>query len=149
MLMIKVIQVIMDRISPNNEYKETAEVKERAKIAVLIIVTKFAEGDVFEKDQCNLFLEKHLAEIQDGMLFKLKKFLLPALISISKHLDYEVFVDKVYATFTAFRQDEIHGVRKVCIENMSNLIKHLQDDADQKLEECFEFFKKCLYDSNR
>lgn len=53
----------MDRISPNNEYKETEEVKERAKIAVLIIVTKFAEGDVFEKDQCNLFLEKHLAEI--------------------------------------------------------------------------------------
>jgi len=59
----------MDRISPNNEYKETEEVKERAKIAVLIIVTKFAEGDVFEKDQCNLFLEKHLAEIQIEMLF--------------------------------------------------------------------------------
>jgi hypothetical protein len=149
MLMVKVVQVIMERINPSNEYKETEEVKERAKIAVLIIVTKFAEGDIFQKTECNLFLDKHLPEIQDGILFKLKKYLLPALISISKHLDYEVFIDKVYSTFTTFKEDEIQGVRKVCIENMSNIIKHLRNTEDTKLNECFEFFKKCLYDSNR
>ena len=33
------------------------------------------------------------------MLFKIKKFLLPALIAISKHLDYEVFMENVYNTF--------------------------------------------------
>jgi hypothetical protein len=37
----------MERISPKNDYKETEEIKERAKIAVLLIVTKFAEGDIF------------------------------------------------------------------------------------------------------
>jgi hypothetical protein len=30
------------------------------------------------------------------MLFKIKKFLLPALIAVSKHLDYEIFIEKVY-----------------------------------------------------
>lgn len=53
----------MERINPSNDYKETEEVKERAKIAVLVIVTKFAEGDIFQKNECNLFLEKHLPEI--------------------------------------------------------------------------------------
>ena len=61
------------------------------------------------------------------MLFKIKKFLLPALISISKHLDYDIFLSKVYnSTFKQFNQDEIWGVRKVCIENISNLVKYLK-----------------------
>ena len=79
----------------------------------------------------------------------MKKYLLPALISISKHLDYDVFIDKVYSTFTEYRQDEIHGVRRVCIENMANLIKHLKIEEDDKLNECFEFFKKCLNDGSK
>ena len=38
----------MDRISPNSEYQETEDIKEKAKIAVLIIVRKFAEADIFK-----------------------------------------------------------------------------------------------------
>jgi|TARA_B110001450_G_C17639280_1_gene488644 hypothetical protein len=53
----------MDRISPNSEHQESEDVKEKAKIAVLVIVKKFAEQDIFKLEQCSLFLEKHLAEI--------------------------------------------------------------------------------------
>ena len=48
--MEKVIQVIMDRISSQSDHQESEDVKEKAKIAVLIIVQKFAEEDIFEKE---------------------------------------------------------------------------------------------------
>ena len=139
----------MDRISNKSEHQETEDVKEKAKIAVLIIVQKFAEEDIFQKDQCEQFLESFLPEIQDGMLFKIKKFLLPALIAISKHLEYNVFIDKVYNTFKTFNNDEIWGVRKVCIENLANLLKYLKNDEIDKFNDCIDFFKRCLNDSNR
>ena len=83
------------------------------------------------------------------MLFKIKKFLLPALIAISKHLEYNVFLDKVYNTFKTFNNDEIWGVRKVCIENLANLLKYLKNDEIEKFNDCIDFFKRCLNDSNR
>ncbi len=84
------------------------------------------------------------------MLFKIKKFLLPALISISKHLDYDIFLSKVYnSTFKQFNQDETWGVRKVCIENISNLVKYLKYDDVSRINDCIDFFKRCLNDSNR
>jgi len=36
--MLKVIQVIMERIKTSNEHQEPEEIKEKAKIAVLMIV---------------------------------------------------------------------------------------------------------------
>ena len=90
-----------------------------------------------------------MEDIQDGMLYKIKKFLLPALVSISKHLNYVTFTSKVYGTFKSFNSDDIWGVRKVCVENLANIIKHLKYQELQKLEECSEFFKRCLTDSNR
>jgi hypothetical protein len=50
----------MDRISPESEHQETDDVKEKAKVAILIIVQKFANAQIFEKQQCQYFLEKHL-----------------------------------------------------------------------------------------
>ena len=67
------------------------------------------------------------------MLFKIKKFLLPALIAISKHLEYTIFTDQVYDTFRSFNVDDIWGVRKVCIENLANLIKYLRPNEIQKM----------------
>lgn len=67
------------------------------------------------------------------MLFKIKKFLLPALIAISNHLDYDVFLNKVYNTFKDFNNDDIWGVRKVCIENLANLLKYLKVTEYDKL----------------
>ena len=84
------------------------------------------------------------------MLFKIKKFLLPALIAISPHLSYDVFVEKVYNnTFKQFNADEIWGVRKVCIEHLPNLVKHLKGDDTERLNEIIDFFQRCLVDSNR
>jgi hypothetical protein len=37
-LMMKVIQVITDRISPDSEHQETEDVKEKAKVAILMIM---------------------------------------------------------------------------------------------------------------
>lgn len=90
-----------------------------------------------------------MTEIEDGMLFKIKKFLIPALIAISKHLDYKVFLENVYKVFFESSKDELWGVRKVCIENMSELIKYLKYDEIEKLNYCFEFFKLSMIDSNR
>ena len=46
--MMKVIQVIMDRIAPGSEHQETDDVKEKAKVAILIIIEKFCEAGIFE-----------------------------------------------------------------------------------------------------
>ena len=84
------------------------------------------------------------------MLFKIKKFLMPALIAVSKHLTQEVFLEKAYkGTFQQFNNDEIWGVRKVCIENLASLMKYLPYDDIPRITECIEFFKRCLNDSNR
>jgi len=64
-------------------------------------------------------------------------------------LDYDVFVHKVFASFTKFKQEEIWGVRKVCIENLASLMKHIKKTDLEKLRECIEFFKKSLSDGNR
>jgi len=71
------------------------------------------------------------------MLFKIKRFLLPALISISKQLDYKDFIDHVYSVFKLFITDEIWGVRKAGIECMADLIKYLKHDDIEKLKNCF------------
>lgn len=37
----------MDRIGANSEHQENEDVKEKAKIAVLVIMKKFSEQDIF------------------------------------------------------------------------------------------------------
>jgi hypothetical protein len=69
------------------------------------------------------------------MLFKIKKFLLPTLLSISNLLPYEMFERTVYFTFVKFTQDDIWGVRKVCLEKLQDFIKLLKPDEGQKY--CF------------
>jgi hypothetical protein len=56
------------------------------------------------------------------MGFKIKRFLLPAMISISKHLEYEMFLTEVYSVYQTFITDEIWGVRKASIDNTAQLI---------------------------
>ena len=53
----------MDRISPESEHQETEDVKEKAKVAILIIIQTFATAQIFEKLQCQFFLEKHLDDL--------------------------------------------------------------------------------------
>jgi len=139
----------MDRIKASAEHQETEEIREKAKIAVMIIIEKFSQSDIFQKEECQLILESYVEDLKSGMLFKIKKFLLPALIAMSKHLDQQTFVDKVYSEFIDFKNDDVWGVRKVCIENTSELIKYIDHTDIEKLRECFMFFKKSLSDPNR
>ena len=118
-------------------------------IAVLIIVDKFANESIFEREECESFLNLYVPQIKEGMLFKIKKFLLPALIACSKHIPYDAFIEKVYNEFKDFINDDIWGVRKVCIEHMADLIKHLKPTDIDKMKECYQFFVRCLNDSNR
>ena len=75
---------------------------------------------------------------------------MPALIAVSKHLSHEQFIEKVFnRTFTQFNNDEIWGVRRVCIENLASLMKYLNYSDFSRITECLEFFKRCLHDSNR
>jgi hypothetical protein len=60
------------------------------------------------------------------MLFKIKKFLLPAFLACSKHLKYDKFISIVYTTFMKFTLDDIWGVRKVCLEKLNELVKHIK-----------------------
>jgi len=46
----------MDRIRATSEHQESEEIREKAKIAVLLIVHKFSEADIFEKVECEHFL---------------------------------------------------------------------------------------------
>ena len=90
--MLKVIQVIMERIKATNDQMETEEIREKSKIAVLMIIQKFADDGIFGKEECQVFLDQYIAEIKEDMGYKIKRFMLPALISISKHLDYNMFL---------------------------------------------------------
>lgn len=69
-LVFNIVQIIMGK----------CDQQESAKVAVLIIVERFAEHCIFKEKQCLTFLEQYLPLLQQGMLFKIKKFLLPALL---------------------------------------------------------------------
>lgn len=82
------------------------------------------------------FLDQYLFEIQRGMLFKIKKFLLPTLLSVAKHISYDKFLQNVYHTFVKFTQDEIWGVRKVCLERLQDFIKLINSNDIPKITQC-------------
>lgn len=67
------------------------------------------------------------------MLFKIKKFLLPALLAAGKHIAYDKFLQNVYQTFVKFSSDEIWGVRKVCLEKLQDLLKIVKANDSQKI----------------
>lgn len=83
-----------------------------------MIVERFADENILLKEDYNKFLDDYLIRIQKGMLFKIKKFLIPTLLAIAKHISYERFEDNIYLTFVKFCSDDIWGVRKVCIEKL-------------------------------
>ena len=72
---------------------------ENAKIAVLMLIEKFAESDFFEKKECMNFLENSMDGFLDGALFKIKKQILPCLLATAKHIDYMTFQQKVIGTY--------------------------------------------------
>lgn len=128
---------------------EDADHNEGAKIAALMIVERFAENDIFKEDECNKFIDIHLDEIQRGMLFKIKKFLLPTLLAASKHLSQSKFEGIIYQTFMRFALDDMWGVRKVCLERLHDLVKKISPQDSHKLRQCLDFMQSSLTDASR
>ena len=50
-----------------------ADVAESAKIAVLMLIEKFADADYFTKKECMIFLNTSFEQFMNGAFFKIKK----------------------------------------------------------------------------
>lgn len=122
------------------------DVSEGARIACLLIIQRFAEEQIFKKEESILFINNFMGKFKKGMLFKMKKFLLPTLIAISPFLDYDMFVKEVFSLFWEFTEDEIWGVRKVCVELTLPMIKLIKDSDLERLKLCINFIEKSLND---
>ena len=58
---------------------------------MLLLIEKFAKEDYFGKKECMVFLSQSFDTFMEGALFKIKKQMVPSLLAISKHIDYEEF----------------------------------------------------------
>lgn len=122
---------------------------DNAKIAVLMLIEKFATADYFTKKECMIFLNTSFAAFMDGALFKIKKQMLPCLLAITKHIDYSEFLSKVLATYMTFASDSIWGVRRVCIELLPDFLDKIQETETDKLIAGLDFLQRSLTDESR
>ena len=93
-------------------------------------------------------MTEYLDELKRDYMLRIKKFLVPALISASKHLKPVTVLSKVWTEFRALADDEMWAVRKVCIEQAGDMVKCLPAKETAKIKEVVEFFKRCLADAN-
>jgi hypothetical protein len=101
-------------------------VLENSKIAVLVVMEVFANADLFTEKQCLQFINNFYGQLIEGALFKVKKFVVPCMLALSKHISYDLFKTKFVAQLLKFTTDPIWGVRRVCIENMPKFIEKLK-----------------------
>jgi len=94
-------------------------------------------------------LSDHMQIMCSNMLFKIKKYLIPCLLSVTKHIPYSQFIEDIYTVFDSFCKDEIWGVRKVCVENLQKMITLLKVSEIERMIECLDFLKSCLDDSSK
>lgn len=99
---------------------------ENAKIAVLMLIEKFAETDYFGRKECMHFLEASFDAFMKNALFKIKKQMLPCLLALAKHVEHSVFLSAVLGTYMAFSEDKIWGVRRVCIELLPQFLQKIR-----------------------
>lgn len=122
---------------------------ENAKIAVLMLIEKFAEADFFEKKECMSFLENSMDTFLDGALFKIKKQILPCILALAKHVDYTTFQHKIFSTYQKFARDSIWGVRRVAIEFMPDVIKKLKPNETDRICKCLDALKLGISDESK
>lgn len=75
--------------------------------------------------------------------------MLPCLLALAKHIDYEVFQNKVLATYMNFASDSIWGVRRVCIELLPDFLEKINDTETEQLIAGLDFLKRSLSDDSR
>ena len=122
---------------------------DNAKIAVLLLIEKFANEDYFAKKECMVFLNSSFDSFMDGALFKVKKQMLPCLLAVAKHIDYSDFQSKVLKTYMAFASDSIWGVRRVSIELLPQFLNMIKETETEELIAGLDFLKNSLADDSR
>ena len=122
---------------------------DNAKIAVLLLIEKFAKEDYFGKKECMVFLQSSFDSFMDGALFKIKKQMIPSLLAIAKHIDYADFQQKVLATYMEFAADPIWGVRRVAIELLPQVLSLISDNQTDELIGGLDFLQRSLSDDSR
>ena len=83
------------------------------------------------------------------VLFKVKKQLLPCLLSLANNIDYELFLKHTFDTFKVFSTDCIWGVRKLCLEVCPAVIEKLNSSETERLSFCLQFLETSLSDESK
>lgn len=114
-----------------------------------MIMEQFAAIDLFGGKQCMLFVSSFYGQLLDGALFKVKKFMIPCMLALVKHIPYELFTEKFVTQFIKFNVDTIWGVRRVCIENMSLFIEKVKPQETQLMIQCLSFVQDGFRDESK
>ena len=75
--------------------------------------------------------------------------MLPCLLAITKHIDYQEFKDKILATYMTFATDHIWGVRRVCIELLPDFLEKIKETETEQLVSGLDFLQRSLKDESR
>ena len=118
-----------------------------ARIAVLILIDKYTEAEIFKKEQLEDLIMIHFPTIKQRMSFKVKKFFLPTLITITPHLEKNTFEKEVFQVFCQFAEDDVWSVRKVCFEKISQIVKYASNQ--EKVGKIMAILKQGFFDSSR
>lgn len=114
-----------------------------------MLIEKFATTDYFGKKECMIFLTGCFESFMTEALFKIKKQMLPCLLAITKHIDYQEFKDKILATYMTFATDHIWGVRRVCIELLPDFLEKIKETETEQLVSGLDFLQRSLKDESR
>jgi hypothetical protein len=109
-----------------------------------MIMDQFASSDLFTEPHCSKFMT-FLPMLAEGALFKLKKHMIPCLLSIARHLPQETKL--ILSTVVKFHTDPIWGVRKVLIEQLPRIAELMTDQ--QSLLQCLSILEAALKDESK
>ena len=109
-------------------YKKAAGM-ENAKTAVLLLLEQFTKEEFFGKQVVEEFITEWLQPLfSKDTSFKTRKYLLPCLLAISKHLTKDQVLKEVFSIFKKCCQpSEIWGLRKLCLQLAPELIAVVND----------------------
>lgn len=110
---------------------------------------QFANINYFGEKECINFINSYYSLLLDEALFKVKKYLMPYMLAMAKHVPYDLFRTKFVSQYIKFNTDPIWGVRRVCIELMSRFLEHLKPNETSMFITCIEFLKEGLKDESK
>lgn len=71
------------------------------------------------------------------------------MLAIAKHIDYDVFINRVCTTYFMFSNDSIWGVRRVSIELLPQFLEKLKPTETDRLCEGLNILIKSIKDDSK